>query len=203
VGGACTWSICGFIWRSCLLESPNVFNHEVEWWSHPHLFHHILNQIIAATLNLSFLLHWLGWHPPWGLKNCVLMQYLRTSIIAIFFLFVSLLSWSSGVVVRSNGMHRSSNAHGTLVFFSYFFSNKWVGWKASVSKTKEILFSWLCFLGVWVPTLHLKYIVLKNRAGRYIGLQTLFFFFLLEILLLFFLPEILFVLSPISLSFSF
>lgn len=186
-----------------MLESPNVFNHEVEWWSHPHLFHHILNQIIAATLNLSFLLHWLGWHPPWGLKNCVLMQYLRTSIIAIFFLFVSLLSWSSGVVVRSNGMHRSSNAHGTLVFFSYFFSNKWVGWKASVSKTKEILFSWLCFFGVWVPTLHLKYIVLKNRAGRYIGLQTLFFFFLLEILLLFFLPEILFVLSPISLSFSF
>ena len=142
MGGACTWSICGFIWRSCLLESPNVFNHEVEWWSHPHLFHHILNQIIAATLNLSFLLHWLDWHPPWALKNCVLMQYLRTSIIAIFF-FVLLLSWSSGVVVQSNGMHRSSNAHGTLLFFSNFFSNKWVGWKASVSKTKEILFSWL------------------------------------------------------------
>jgi hypothetical protein len=147
--------------------------------------------------------------PLTGLASTMSTQELCSDAISSdkyyrnFFLFVSLLSWSSGVVVRSNGMHRSSNAHGTLVFFSYFFSNKWVGWKASVSKTKEILFSWLCFLGVWVPTLHLKYIVLKNRAGRYIGLQTLFFFFLLEILLLFFLPEILFVLSPISLSFSF
>lgn len=190
MGGACTWSICGFIWRSCLLESPNVFNHEVEWWSHPHLFHHILNQIIAATLNLSFLLHWLDWHPPWALKNCVLMQYLRTSIIAIFIFFlfccfhgqvVSLSSQTGCIEVQMLMEHSFS--------FPTFSPTSELAERLQFLKQKKFYFhDLLCFFGVWVPTLHLKYIFLKNRAGRYLGLQTLFFFSLSRNIITFFSP---------------